>query len=299
MSITRDNLRKLYNSDKNRFDSETNELRISVFDEFRNLITNDFKENPRIKNLEISLQTEHNAKFYAVKETDDTYTISIGYDLMKYMLVFSEISAKNLIKILKNKESFGKILEIDLRNIIFKIFLTMSLFHELAHIMYGHTDFNSKESEYRRLFESEADSFSFQNTFFYIIFRYDDIKYFFNNFSNGENNRALMLFGYISTYYFDFLDLISNESEYHPNVQTRRFATMMSNEYISKNIEIDTMQANMILLQSFSRIHNKKLNEMIKDLKNVISYTITLDDIKKKSGIQDFVKLEKKWNWLL
>lgn len=67
---------------------------------------------------------------------------------MKNLLVFSLLVSDELLPILKLEDPNINLSNDELKNILFKIFLTTITLHELAHIVYGHIDYNSKDKKY-------------------------------------------------------------------------------------------------------------------------------------------------------
>ncbi|MBF1223478.1 MAG: hypothetical protein HXM21_10145 [Haemophilus influenzae] len=299
MNITKEKILEKYKSNEQNFNKKTEELREYVFNNFSDFLKNE----ESLKKFDISLETNYGARLYS-SFNDNGYFISLGYQSMKYLLVFSELASEELLPIIKNEDSNSNNLsELELRDILFKIFLTTIFLHELAHIVYGHIDYNSTETDIRKAFESEADAFSTQLMFAYLD-KYEDVRELFANYCNDYSSASslLRLFGYVESYYFGFLSIISKEiSDFHPSPIKRRFCSMAASEEITKLVtpkglseekfKIAKARVINIFIQAFHKIYPEK--EYYIDMIETAEYMSNLDKILRNSNIKSFYKIGK------
>lgn len=228
MNINKERILDTYKSNSDKFNLDTEELRNSVFNSLSEFIRNEAV----LRDINIELEANYGSRLFSDRNTDNSgYIISLGYNSMKNLLVFSLLVSDELLPILKLEDPNINLSNDEFKNILFKIFLTTIALHELAHIVYGHIDYNSKDKDIRKAFESEADAFSTQLMFVYLA-KYEDVNNLFLGYcGDTSSDSALRLFGYVMAYYFGFLSIVSKEiSDYHPTPIKRRFCSMAASE---------------------------------------------------------------------
>ncbi len=156
MNINKERILDTYKSNSDKFNLDTEELRNSVFNSLSEFIRNEAV----LRDINIELEANYGSRLFSDRNTDNSgYIISLGYNSMKNLLVFSLLVSDELLPILKLEDPNINLSNDEFKNILFKIFLTTIALHELAHIVYGHIDYNSKDKDIRKAFESEADAF--------------------------------------------------------------------------------------------------------------------------------------------
>jgi|GEM_PF-3255961 hypothetical protein len=299
MNINKERILDTYKSNSDKFNLDTEELRNSVFNSLSEFIRNEAV----LRDINIELEANYGSRLFSDRNTDNSgYIISLGYNSMKNLLVFSLLVSDELLPILKLEDPNINLSNDEFKNILFKIFLTTIALHELAHIVYGHIDYNSKDKDIRKAFESEADAFSTQLMFVYLA-KYEDVNNLFLGYcGDTSSDSALRLFGYVMAYYFGFLSIVSKEiSDYHPTPIKRRFCSMAASEKITKLItpkwvSEEEFKKNKILvinifIQAFHKIYPDK--EYYLDMKEAAEYMSDLDKILKDSNIKSFYKIGK------
>lgn len=299
MNINKERILDTYKSNSDKFNLDTEELRNSVFNSLSEFIRNEAV----LRDINIELEATYDSRLFSDRNTDNSgYIISLGYNSMKNLLVFSLLVSDELLPILKLEDPNINLSNDELKNILFKIFLTTIALHELAHIVYGHIDYNSKDKNIRKAFESEADAFSTQFMFGYLA-KYEDVNNLFLGYcGDTSSDSTLRLFGYVMAYYFGFLSIVSKEiSDYHPTPIKRRFSSMAASEEITRYIcikdisneqfEVEKSRVINIFIQSFYKIYPKNNNYI--DMLETTIYMSKLDTILKNSGIKKFYKIGK------
>lgn len=301
MKILFSDIEKQESKNRARIMRQVEELRYEVFSLIESTIDELNNKLPSLAKRPIKLSTSNNNVFHAIPK-NECYEIEIGYKGMMELLSYAELIADELYEI--TKIEFNKHSEA-----FFQIWLMAIIFHEISHILRGHNDYPRDRMNSRRYqaFESDADADSFQSTFF-IFNSLPKVQELFSDTGYlTPPEKIIELFGYIFTYYFNFLQINSSSDDCnHQKPIIRRFYTISSNEkvvhfFLEKSKlphtkeRINTLKRFIIckLFSSFKKImeyNNEKIN--MEDIINSAIWMSELDNILKESEIFSYNKIK-------
>ena len=119
MNINKERILDTYKSNSDKFNLDTEELRNSVFNSLSEFIRNEAV----LRDINIELEANYGSRLFSDRNTDNSgYIISLGYNSMKNLLVFSLLVSDELLPILKLEDPNINLSNDEFKNILFKIF---------------------------------------------------------------------------------------------------------------------------------------------------------------------------------